>query len=58
MNDEIDVLPKLLQEVKKEFELAYGESEIYQKMLLQRWKPKKQLTKQQMSLRLKLVDSF
>nr|DAT16051.1 MAG TPA: hypothetical protein [Caudoviricetes sp.] len=28
MNDEIDVLPKLLQEVKKEFELAYGESEI------------------------------
>ena len=28
MNDEIDVLPKLLQEVKNEFELAYGESEI------------------------------
>ena len=28
MNDEIDVLPKLLQEVKKEFELSYGESEI------------------------------
>ena len=28
MNDEIDVLPKLLQEVKKEFEPAYGESEI------------------------------
>lgn len=28
MNDEIDVLPKLLEEVKKEFELAYGESEI------------------------------
>ena len=28
MNDEIDVLPKLLEEVKNEFELAYGESEI------------------------------
>ena len=28
MNDEIDVLPKLLKEVKKEFELAYGESDI------------------------------
>ena len=28
MNDEIDVLPKLLQEVKKEFELSYRESEI------------------------------
>ena len=28
MNDEIDVLPKLLQEVKKEFELSYGESKI------------------------------
>ena len=28
MNDEIDVLPKLLQEVKNEFELAFGESEI------------------------------
>ena len=28
MNDEIDILPKLLQEVKNEFELAYGESEI------------------------------
>lgn len=28
MNDEIDVLPKLLQEVKNEFELAYEESEI------------------------------
>ena len=28
MNEEIDVLPKLLQEVKKEFELSYGESEI------------------------------
>lgn len=28
MNDEIDVLPKLLEEVKNEFELAFGESEI------------------------------
>ena len=28
MNDEIDVLPKLLQEVKKEFELSYRESKI------------------------------
>lgn len=28
MNDQIDVLPKLLQEVKKEFELSYGESKI------------------------------
>ena len=28
MNDEIDVLPKLLEKVKNEFELAYGESEI------------------------------
>ena len=28
MNDEIDVLPKLLEEVKNEFEFAYGESEI------------------------------
>ena len=28
MDDEIDVLPKLLEEVKNEFELAYGESEI------------------------------
>nr|DAM87453.1 MAG TPA: hypothetical protein [Caudoviricetes sp.] len=28
MNDEIDVLPKLLEEVKNEFKLAYGESEI------------------------------
>lgn len=28
MNDDIDVLPRLLEEVKNEFELAYGESEI------------------------------
>nr|DAP76841.1 MAG TPA: hypothetical protein [Caudoviricetes sp.] len=28
MNDEIDVLPKLLEKVKNEFELAFGESEI------------------------------
>ena len=34
MNDEIDILPRLLKEVKDKFELSYGESEIVEKAFL------------------------
>ena len=34
MNDEIDILPRLLKEVKDKFELSYGKSEIVEKAFL------------------------
>ena len=54
MNDEIDVLPKLLEEVKNEFELAYGESEIIRNAFA-KLELKRQHTEPQMILQLRLV---